>query len=403
MRPEILRQHIRTLASLPETSDPVVSCYVDLTEARWRDRLRDRLDSIMGGGAWTGEGDDITGLICKLWNYVTASEVQNVRGAAVFVREGEQPLWLTLKFSVPVPTWVSVDTLPNIYHLVETQDRYQRYIVLLSTPDSAKIYEIVLGEVSRQLWLQRPSLRKRVGREWTKIHYQNHRRERGLRFVREKVEILDHLLSAHGPAKIILAGDSQICAELRSALPPRVAAVVTSIVPLGRHVDTDQVIANTLEAFVNSELLSSRMMLERLFSAFFKDDLAVMGVAESLQSLQRCQADVLIIMQNSDLGRSRSCPICGWAVAGPPLPDTCMECGSGLLPARDARAELVRTAELNGCRIETVRESKQLDDLGGVGCLLRYSLAGRRHLISYSARTLPARAQSGSIGPSDLG
>jgi hypothetical protein len=404
MKLEVLRQHIRTLASLPETSDPVVSCYVDLTEAGtgWRERLRDRLDGIVGGRTWAGAGSDMAGPISRLWNYMSSPEVKNARGTAVFVREGDQPFWLTLKFSVPVATWVSVDTLPNIYHLVEMQDRYQRYIVLLSTPDAATIYEIVLGEISRQLWLQRPTLRKRVGREWTRVHYQNHQRERGLRFVREKVEILDRLLSADGPAKVILAGDSRLCAELRSALPPRLATAVTSIVPLGRHADTDQVIANTLEAFISTELQSSAVMIERLFNAFYKDDLAVMGVAESLQSLQRCQADALIIKQNSNLGRSRSCGVCGWAVTGPPLPETCMECGGSLSPSRDARAELVRLAELNGCRIETVGESKLLDALGGVGCLLRYSLARRHHLTGNNGRTLTTRAQSDSIGASDL-
>ncbi|MFH1375008.1 MAG: hypothetical protein ABII79_14585 [bacterium] len=283
-----------------------------------------------------------------------------------------------MKFSVPVPTWVSVDTLPNIYHLVELNDRYQRYVVLLSSPNSARIFDIALGEVSKQLLMQKPSLRKRVGREWTRVHYQNHLRERDLRFLREKVAILDHLLSDKGSGYLVLAGDSHISEEIRSALPKHLAALVVDVVPLGRNISEDEIVNSSLQSIIAAQERESEAPVEKLLKAFYKDDLAVVGVAECLQSLARHQADMLLIANDGDLGRARLCLACGWAVTGRPLPDACMECGGELSPARDAREELVRLAGIAGRPVETVTKSAQLSALGGAGCLLRYATVGSK-------------------------
>ncbi len=376
MEMQKLQQHIRQLAGLSETSDPVISCYVNLTEMgpAWSETLRNRLDRILNGAASTYEIRDLAQSMTRIRAYLVSPEVKGARGAALFVRSGKEPLWLAMRFSVPVPTWVSIDTLPNIYHLVELQDRYDRYVVLLSTKKSARIFDIALGEVSKQVLLEKPSLRKRVGREWTRVHYQNHLRERGLQFLREKVEILDHLLSGDGSVCLVLAGDSRISEEIKTALPVHLAALVVDVVPLGRNVTQDEIVASTLSSFIAAQERESDALVDRLLNAFYKDDLAVVGVAECLQSLLRHQADVLVIQQERDFGRARLCLACGWAVTGHPLPTTCMECDRPLSPERDAREELVRLAGTGGRPVETIKESARLDALGGVGCLLRYSL-----------------------------
>lgn len=375
MEIEKLQQHIRQLASLSETTNPVISCYVNLTNvgSPWSEELRNRFGVILDGAMSTYESQDLPQLVSQIRNYLLSPEVKGVRGIALFARGGREPLWLPMEFSVPVPTWVSIDTLPNIYHLVELKDRYQRYVVLLSSKNSARIFDIALGEVSKQMLMQKPSLRKRVGREWTRVHYQNHHRERGLQFFREKVEILDHLLSGKGSACLILAGDSRISEEIRAALPKHLASLVVDIVPLGRNVSDDEIVTSTLQSFIAAQERESEVLVDRLLNAFYKDDLAAAGVAECLQSLARHQTDVLVIKQDGDLGRARLCPACGWAVTGRPLPDNCMECNGSLSPAHDARQELVRLAGIAGCPVEIVAESTRLDAFGGVGCLLRYA------------------------------
>jgi len=380
MEPERLQQNIKHLACLQETKDPVISCYVNLTigDSPWSETLRNRLDSIIDGTVTTYNTPDLARSVSRIRAYLLSSDVRGARGIALFVREGSDPLWMPMKFSVPVPTWVSIDTVPNIYNLVELQDRYERYIVLLSTRYSARIFDIALGEVSKQVMVQRPTIRKRVRREWTRIHYQNHVKEGGQQFIREQVEVLKYLIAGSDTPCVILAGDNHLSRQTRAELPDSLASLVIDVVPIMSTASRDDIVSSTLHSFIAAQESESQNIVERLLNSFYKDDLAVLGVADCLQSLLRHQADVLIMKQDTDFGRAKICQACGWAVAGHPLPIECMECSSLLSLARDARTELVRLAEISGRPTETIGKSAQLDALGGVGCLLRYPLRHRR-------------------------
>jgi len=97
--------------------------------------------------------------------YLAEKLLLGAKGVAIFSRAGGEPFFLPLQFRVPLPDWMAVGTTPNIFHLVELKDTYHRYVVMISTEESVRIYEVNLGAVTEQLWEQRPELRKRVGRE----------------------------------------------------------------------------------------------------------------------------------------------------------------------------------------------------------------------------------------------
>ncbi|NJN99973.1 MAG: hypothetical protein HC875_40630 [Anaerolineales bacterium] len=138
---------------------------------------------------------------------------------AIFARGGASPLFLPLQFRVPLPHWLAVAGLPNIYHLVELKDNYHRYVVLLSTEESARIVEVNLGAATEELWTQRPELRQRVGREWTKEHYQSHLRHQTERFIKESIAMLEQLMAAGGHTHLILAGNAQMTGQFAGRCP----------------------------------------------------------------------------------------------------------------------------------------------------------------------------------------
>jgi peptide subunit release factor 1 (eRF1) len=232
-----------------------------------------------------------------------------------------------------------------------------------------------LGAVTQHLWVQYPELRKRVGREWTRLHYQNHKNERSRQFIKEKIKVLDRLMSEGGYGHLILAGDQRRIAEVRDLLPKRLESKLFDMVAISGKTEIEDVVATTLSAFIAEEERESGTMVERLLHAFYKEELAAFGPDLCLQALYRKQADVLVIAKESDPALARYCEACGWAASGDPLPDVCAECGAESLRECKAREELVRLAELHGCQIEFVGESHAhaLDNFGGVGCLLRYA------------------------------
>src|SRR5450756_1912519 len=213
-----LQQHLLALATLNETGAPVVSCYLNL-EA--------------GPLAYRGALDERVEL---------------------------------LRRSLPEPrrTSSSVDSTPNICRLVEIKDNYDRYVVLFATEGSARILGINLGSITEDIWKSRPGLRLRVGNEWTKEHFQDHRRERGKQFVREQIRLADQLMSAGGYGHLIVAGSARTTAEIRQALPKHLKAKLVDVVSDNANDRVSDVVAATLQSFLEHEEGESLQVVEQL-------------------------------------------------------------------------------------------------------------------------------------------
>ena len=376
-RTQDLQDHLRVLAALPESDAPVVSCYLDLTAGRtgrnsWQSLLERRV-ALLRRVTPDYDLDFLDAAMERIQSFLTMELRAEARGVAVFARAGREPYFCGLQFEVPTPTWIALDTVPNIYHLIELKDTFDRYLVLFSTSESARIFEVHLGAVTSELWLQQPELRQRVGREWTRLHYQNHRRDRDRGFIREKIRALERLMLGQGYAHLVLAGDPQRLATIRRELPKSLQQRVVDIVTAPAELREKDVVKATLSSFVEEEERESQSFVQLLVSELRRDGLAVSGAANSLQVLRRGQADALILARDWDSSRAWSCEECNWSAAGDVPPEVCAECGSSYLWEHDARENLVRLAEQTDCHVEIVNESKALHPLGGVGCLLRFS------------------------------
>ena len=119
-----------------------------------------------------------------------------------------------MQFEVPLESEFIVDELPHIYPLIQLKDTYHRFVVAIVTETEARILETTIGSVTEDILEKRPELRERIGREWTKEHYHHHRSVRATRFVKEKVEIIEDLMSRGGHNHLILAGSPKMVARL---------------------------------------------------------------------------------------------------------------------------------------------------------------------------------------------
>ena len=370
-----LRSHIRTLITLDETEAPIVSCYVHRAIGRndspphlFDQRVR-AIRKVLRGQ----ERDHFVEAFGRIQRYL-ATEVQpTTRGVATFARAGTRPFFLGLQFQVPLPDRLSVSPTPDIFHLVELKDTYHRYVVLISTEESARIFEVALGAITRELWSERPELRERVGREWTREHYQNHRRDRGERFLKEKIAILEKLMTAGGHTHLILAGSPQMTARIGNCLPKHLQAKLIDVVPASANARVADVVAATLSSFIDREQQESLEAVAELVSALRRGGLGAAGTAATLEALRRGQADVLVMAWAYEPGPAWSCRQCGWADAMSSPPERCPECDSSEVQSANLKEVMVKLAERQSLEVELVQNSDVLMDLGGVGCLLRYA------------------------------
>jgi len=175
-----------------------------------------------------------------------------------------------------------MDLTPHIYPLIELMDTYYRYVVAISTEKKACILEIDTGSVTESLWMERPELRKRIGREWTKEHYQNHREDRGGKFIKEKIRILERVMSAGGQTHLILAGSPQRTSRLKKALPKRLSDRLVDTVVIDESVETGSVVEATLEALKRGQA-DLLLLAKEFYEGELKEELVKLAVRHGIK------------------------------------------------------------------------------------------------------------------------
>src|SRR5262245_8395569 len=103
-----LQTHIVTLATLPQTVDPVISCYLNREpgQRHGRNLLEERVRLLRASlvRKWRWEFEE--GLN-RIDGYLRQGVPEDVLGIAMFARSGKQPFFLPLQFHVPLPNWLA--------------------------------------------------------------------------------------------------------------------------------------------------------------------------------------------------------------------------------------------------------------------------------------------------------
>jgi len=283
---------------------------------------------------------DYDDALAEIRDYLENSLKRNSKGVAIYSRWGKKPVLVPIQFEVPIESEFIVDSVPHIYPLIQLKDTYHRFVIVISTEEEARIIETTIGSITEEIIKNREDLRVRAGREWSREHYRNYRDERQQQHIKEKIQIIEDLVSKGGHNHLVLAGSPKMVAKLRSALPPRLQKILVSTVSRNPRSGLDPILYDAIQEFMAAEQAESMSHVERLEAAILSGGLGVGGYKESCRALQEGFADMLIIDQD--------------------------------YPEVPSREELVRLATSSSIQVETVKNSEALDQFGGVGCLLRY-------------------------------
>ncbi|MEO0796784.1 MAG: hypothetical protein AAFX93_16575 [Verrucomicrobiota bacterium] len=362
-QPYDLNSHLRSLIRIEENDDIVFSFFLNIDEDEAIGNQVRRLGRKLEAGLQFVSIAHLFQVEAKILDAIGQGIDSTFRGIAVHARGGREPFIKIIAFHVPLKPNAIADFSPNIVPLIELKDSYDRYIVLISTEEEARIVEIVLGSVTREEWLNRPELRKRVGREWTRQHYQNHRRDRDRRFVREKIELLDRLMTQGGYTHLVLAGKVDRIAMIEKALPSHLKQRVIDIRRLGVNDQREKVVAETIKAFVEEETRQSEVHLERLRTCILNGGGAAVGLDKCEAAVRAGVADLIILAASEEEQTKR-------------LRAYHHRTASGEFMTTEKRLEdLIELAFRKDLPIEFVPRGSYLDDYDGCGVLLRYQAA----------------------------
>ncbi len=385
-----LSMQIRSIAVLDETDNPMISCYINNEAGRagYRDAIDARVREIRKALS-PDQRLDFEQALSRIEAFLAADVTPDAKGVALFSRGGGSSFFKAFQFRLPLPNFMSVDFVPHLYELAALKDSYHRYILLISTESHARIVEVSVGNVTKELWSKRPELRKRVGREWTKEHYQNHRRDRTQKFIKEKIEILDRLLTEGVHTHLVMAGNPRLVAQVRENLPKRLQDKLVDVVPLSGNNSTANVVSATLSTFAEHEQSESLETAGLLLDELRTGGLAVAGTEATLKALAQRQVDILVLSESYAAADGWKCSGCKTAGVNT-APVGCPLCGERTIGPLNLKEEMIRIAEQSGCTVEIVRDSDVLLEVGGVGCLLQY-LTSAQHSTAAPNRLLLER------------
>ncbi len=141
---------IRHLVEIRPDSNPLLSCFVNFEEKGGFTELDNRAE--IAARRLTGEQRaSFDEAFRQIRDYLLTSIEQGTKGAAVFARWGDDPVFAPAQFGVPLATRFIVDDTPHIYPLIELKDTYHRFVIIITTETDGRILETTFGAVTEDI------------------------------------------------------------------------------------------------------------------------------------------------------------------------------------------------------------------------------------------------------------
>jgi peptide subunit release factor 1 (eRF1) len=265
------------------------------------------------------------------------------QGIAIFACHA-QNLFEVLETNIPFQNQVAFELHPDLFQLARLLDEQETVVTALVDTNTTRLF------VTRRGFLEEVAgpddapfgYGKRQAGALNQKRYQRRADNKRKEFAREAATALEDLVKQEGARRVVLAGDEVaipiLHRELSSAIEP---LVHEEVLRLDIRTPRDEVHQELQPVIEYMEEESSHSQADRLVEALRQDGLAVSGEQETQTALEHGQVDVLLLANDVPLNEQK-------------------------------RSELVRLAAKTNAEIETVQGHVILQQLGGVGALLRY-------------------------------
>jgi hypothetical protein len=305
----------------------------------------------------------------------------------------------------PYPLGVPVDDtrfmtgpLPSLAMLERIADDYSVYAVLAGDQQNVTLMVVTQGQREQEttfeshLW---PAHQQQGG--WSQMRYQRGANERVSQFAKKIAEETRDRMNEAGIDSLVLALSEPLVTAIEGELHPSIRERVVGRVSVQDSATTTQIIDAAEPAIANAEREREREAVQTIQDNRGEGQRAVVGADDVLVALQSGQ--VMTLIMNEDFHGEGwadfSLPIYG--LGDPPKQHPAGGDVKNIVPVA-LEEEMLRLAIQTGASIEMVQTdvphpdadappldpnnpnpraeaAKVLDDIGGVGALLRYALS----------------------------
>ena len=308
----------------------------------------------------------------RIMRYLEEGIREPTQGVALFACSALGDYFQAGQFEAPFENnRLLVSDRPYLYPLARLTDQYRHYAVVLADTNRAQIFVFSAGRAVEQDSIENVKTKHtRVG-GWSQARYQRHEENYHLQHAKEVVDALARTMQDERLEHIILAGDEAVVIPLlKEQMPKTLQEQIIDVISLGIDTPEHQLLEESLTAFQRHDSLSDMEKMERLLGEFRGDNLAVAGVPDTLAALSNGQVEEMLIVAAAD-GLSydeEEVKKVLEVYATENMPET--------LDKRAVADELIRRAnQLSAAKVTFVEDQTRLEQLGGVGALLRYRIS----------------------------
>jgi peptide subunit release factor 1 (eRF1) len=307
----------------------------------------------------------------RIRQYLDSEKQPSWQGIAFFASSGAE-----LFEAVPLETpfddhWLFVGSTPHLYPLAKLVDTYPRYVAMSLDTNKARIQVFCLAAAERTEQVVSDKTRRNSKGGWSQARYQRRAENVHTNHMKEVVDALDKVVREEKIDQIVIAGDDQAVIKLRDQLPQELAGKIVDVVKLQRNAQDASFLETTFDAIRMKDAETDAEKVQELLDEWHSGGLGVAGPEATLTAFQMGQVDELIITGSVDTLK----PV-------QKLPDdaaTEMQADTSAPEGVDAdrlklSAELIKRAQQTAARIRFIEDASLLQEVGGVGALLRFRI-----------------------------
>ena len=319
----------------------------------------------------------------RIEQYLTTEVGPAVNGLALFACAGCDGFFEAVPVDVPVDAHrLTVASEPHVYPLELLLDRHPRHAVVIADSQSARIFVFGLGQTIAQETLSGDEVKRTSAGGWSQMRYQRRISNMQAEHVRDLVAALDAMVRAENVEHIILAGDDVTSSLVKNELSKELAAKVVDVLNLEMRTPEQEVMAAAATALRRHDEKTDAEVIERVLGDYRAGGLAVAGLEDTLDALEKGQVDELYLTT-----------IAAEAPAGETVAEGQSERESEAGSAMPATGdELVAKARQTSASVRFIEDATLLEAVGGVAAALRYRVE--------PAWVRAVKQQRGGAGPS---
>jgi peptide chain release factor subunit 1 len=371
------RELVRTLSEWDGGSAPITSLYLSVDgrrfprkqdyELRLAEELRRARDLAESLDLDREAGRSVEADCAAIASFVHERfERGATRGLAVF-SSSAAGRWEVIALPRPVRNQTTIGAQADILQLEALLDTYPTTCTALADFKTARLFLASLGRIEEVTEVSDDVPGRHDQGGWAQMRLQRHVDDHRRSHLKH---VADTLLRLHDRRRfdhLILAGTTEVVAELERELHDYVARTVRARVVLPIGTSEAEVLERSVALDEELELERERDAVARLRAGTSKGG-AVAGLDDVLGALWEDRVASLLV--DGELHRPGSaCPACGRLTPGT---GSCPACGSRTRRVADVVEAGVATAVRHGCDVEMVTHDGLLADAGGVGAFLRF-------------------------------